>query len=437
MMLFKLELSEPVLVYSPPVNDATKKWGVYAIPRMWRDISGKLIVRFNGEIDTGDTDNMQAAPNLYFTSDDDGESWSYDENGEEKYPIDILNGLDSPYTNIGNGKKVAFGEKQGRLPIDDNVPHQKEFVMPNGEALVYSYKYGDIPTECKGFEKITFSADGTIADISDADIIFDDREILINAKGFNFTEFVDVEKRVKQGIFKNPYFSSVTVLADGTLGAVACGQNPEVCDHYNGAVYLISSADGGKTWRKRSVIAMSDKMPYGYGGDGHETSLTRTSDNTLVCAMRMEMSINPDVATPICDTMICISKDDGHSWCKPFSASDSSVTPHVVALSDNIVVLVYGRPGVHIKISKNGGETWSDSVSVIGNTLEECHKMGIKDSDSKYFNTSSYSNTFCEKLDDDSFLLLYNDMKYDEGDGVFHKAAFVRKITVKKDKSSV
>ena len=30
-------------VYIPPVNDATKRWGVYAIPRMWREKNGELV----------------------------------------------------------------------------------------------------------------------------------------------------------------------------------------------------------------------------------------------------------------------------------------------------------------------------------------------------------------------------------------------------------
>lgn len=45
----------------------------------------------------------------------------------------------------------------------------------------------------------------------------------------------------------------------------------------------------------------------------------------------------------------------------------------------------------------------------------------------KYFDTSSYSNTFVEKLSENSVLVLYNNLKYDDGDGLRHKAAFVRK----------
>jgi len=64
-----------------------------------------------------------------------------------------------------------------------------------------------------------------------------------------------------------------------------------------------------------------------------------------------------------------------------------------------------------------------------GKTLEE-ERAGRSDFDSKYGDSVSYSNFFIEQLSRDSVLVLYNDLKYDEGDGVCHKATFVREITV-------
>lgn len=40
----------------------------------------------------------------------------------------------------------------------------------------------------------------------------------------------------------------------------------------------------------------------------------------------------------------------------------------------------------------------------------------------------SYSNTFVEILNDNSLLVVYNDMKYDPGDGKNHKATLVAEI---------
>lgn len=424
----KVDIGKEILVHSPPVNENTKKWGVYAIPRLWRELNGELVVRFNGEMDCGDTDNMQKAPNLYFVSIDEGESWHFLEDGDSKYDISVLNGLDAPYLRLKD-RIIAFRERAGVKPIS-GVTAQKSFVTPCLEALVHSYKYGDIADESKGAQMLIYKKDSNECEIIDVDIDFPEREILINVKGNDGDKFVDVVQKMRQSIFKNPYFSTPISLSDGTLVAVSCGQHPDVCDHYNGVAYLLESSDNGKNWKKRSVIAADSSLKYGYSGDGHEVSLAVSESGRIFCGMRMEMSINPNTEQPICDMMVTYSDDNGYTWKKPFSVSDSSVTPHIICLKNNIVVAVYGRPGVHFKVSCDNGETWSDSYSIIGKTLEECRAENINDADSKYFKTSSYSNTFVEKLSADSFLILYNNMQYDEGDGVFHKAAFVRKVTI-------
>ena len=62
--------------------------------------------------------------------------------------------------------------------------------MPNGEALVYAYRYGDIKKESKGFEKITYNPFTDSTKLEDVEYLFDEREVLVNAKGFNGKEFV-------------------------------------------------------------------------------------------------------------------------------------------------------------------------------------------------------------------------------------------------------
>ena len=425
----KIIIGKETLVYSAPINEKTRMWGVYSIPRMWRDVSGKLVIRFNGEVDCGDTDNMVVAPNLYFVSEDNGQTWFQDMDGEKKYPINILNGIGGAYSKTENGI-LAFREKENRKEIPE-IPVQKSFTMPNGEAVVHAYRYGDIPNECKGLERLRYDKSSALLDVLSVEIDFPEREILINAKGYNGKEYVDVKQMVKQCIFKNSYFCSVTPLPDGTLIAVSCGQNPEVADHYSGSAYLLESYDMGLSWKKRSTIAEDVNMPFGYTGDGHEVTLARTKNGTLICAMRMEMSIHPDIASPRCDTMIAVSRDNGYTWEKPFSISDSSVTPQVVTFENGVIAVVYGRPGVHFKYSVDDGKTWSDSYSIIGKTLEEYRAEGKSDAKSKYFDTCSYSNVFVEKISDDTMLVLYNNLQHDDGDGMKHKAGFVRTVTFK------
>ena len=426
-MSVKITEYEEVLVFSSPVNEQTKKWGVYAIPRLWRETSGSLVVRFNGEMDSGDTDNNKIIPDLFFESFDEGKTWNFVSDGVQRFNLTMFNGITSPYTWLKNSV-ISFRDKEGVSSIE-NVEHVKEFTHPNGEAILYAYRYGDIPIDCKGFEMVRHTQD--TEETVTVNLDFPEREILVNGKGLTDAGYVDVKKTLRQSIYKNPYFSSVTELNDGTLVAVSCGQNPDITEHYSGVAYLVESTDGGCTWRKRSIIASDGALEFGYTGDGHETSLVCTSDGTLVCAMRMEMSIHPDKDTSSSDTMVTYSTDNGYTWCKPFPVSDSSVTPQLVALDDGIVFLAYGRPGVHYIISEDNGKTWSKSRPVIGKTLEECRAEGMSDADSKYFNTWSYSNVFVEKSGNNSVIVLYNNQKYKEDDGLYHKAGFVKKKKIK------
>lgn len=443
----RVTVKKNVLVYSPPVNDATKKWGVYAIPRLWRERTGELVIRFNGEKDTADIEDMQQAPNLYFTSYDEGDTWTEYKNGAEIYDISILTGIGSPYYTLRDGTVLALRTKSDCKPIE-NIKYLKEFIFPNGEAILHSYRYRDIPDECKGIELLKYKKGSDVPEIFDVFMDFPDREILVNYKAYCDNEFVNeegnpdhyrrVSEYVQPYIFKNPYLCDITELDDGTLVALSWGQNPKVTDRYCPEVYLLESIDGGVTWKKRGVVATdTDTLPYGYGGDAGEISLTLCENGDLLCAMRMDVSIDPDIAKPICDVMVAASHDGGYTWDTPKALASGSVTPHIVALKGGIVFLVYGRPGVHYIYSEDNGKTWSKPQSIIGRTLEEERAIGRSDADSKYFDTCSYSNTFVEKTSENSVILIYNNLKYDDGDGLNHKAAFVTEIEIKKERDKI
>lgn len=424
-MAHEVYMEPPVLVYSPPVNEETSKWGVYSIPKMWREPDGTLVIRFNGIEDNGLT--KQCVPDLYFISKDDGNTWEQDVDGKEHYDETVLSGINPPYLKLKSGDIIAISFEKDCKPIE-NIPFEKEFIVPNGDSVIHTYQYGNVPADCKGVKLIKIR--NGQKNVYDIKYDFPEREILVNAKGLDRDKnvFVPVPEYVQSNFFWSSYMNGPVEMPDGTLLAIAHGQNPTISDRQCEEVYLVVSDDQGRTWKKRSTIASDvDEYPHGYGGDGGEISLTRATGGNLVCAMRMEMSTPEGFG----DTMIAISKDNGFTWSKPFSASDSSVTPHVVALEDNIVLLIYGRPGVHFKVSEDGGETWGEAHTLIGKTLTEERRAGRRDCDSKYFDSDSYSNTFVEKLSENAILVIYNDLKHLEDDGKLHKAAFVRKISVR------
>lgn len=422
----KITISDPVLVYAPEMNEAISHWGVYAIPRMWREPSGELVVRFNGEEDSSDFDNLHRAPNLYFISRDDGETWELCENGEELYNISVLTGIDPPYRKLSNGDTVYVRPVWGLPPITD-TPYQKEFFSTNKAEILHTYRFGDIPKECRRvlFGRIKGS-DGSCEEF-ETNMAFPEREIYVVSHAKSEKTYIKVEEWVQPSVFRLPYFSAVCELKNGELAAVCCGQNPNVADRYCSEVYLITSSDGGRTWEKRSTVAGGyTEMPFGYSADGNEVSLAIDSNGDLYCVMRMDGSIVEPHPT---DMLLCVSRDSGYTWSSPRSIADSSVTPHIIALGDALLT-IYGRPSVHVKYSEDYGETWSRSYPIIGKTLDEERAEGRSDADSKYRHPYSYANTFWERISDDEIILLYNDLRYPDKNGVPTKAAFVRKIKI-------
>ena len=110
-------MSAPILVYAPEMNERVGKWGVYAIPRMWRASGGELVIRFNGEADNADINTLFVLENLYFVSKDNGDTWTFEPNGEKLYDISVLTGIDPPYLFLENGETLFFKYKTNCAPI--------------------------------------------------------------------------------------------------------------------------------------------------------------------------------------------------------------------------------------------------------------------------------------------------------------------------------
>jgi hypothetical protein len=123
------------------------------------------------------------------------------------------------------------------------------------------------------------------------------------------------------------------------------------------AVYVVRTDDGGESWNLRSSVKW--QPAYGNTSDGPgEPSMARLPDGRLLLVFR------PD------STQFywrALSSDDGESWTAPVimdgahdgSGGQWSVRPQLRVLTNGMIVLGGGRPGIKLWVCTDGeGETW-------------------------------------------------------------------------------
>lgn len=165
---------------------------------------------------------------------------------------------------------------------------------------------------------------------------------------------------------------------------------------------LMASRDNGRSFRKRSVLAT---------GRVYEPMLADTAEGDLVCVIRgTDQEQRP--------MLITRSTDDGHTWEAPRELFTFGVFPALVRLGNGVLLLAFGRPGVWVSASLDGGRTWGDPVPVIAGDAGAIHA-----------DTCGYTNLL--PVSDDTALLVYADFKHIGPDGLPCKSVEVRRITAR------
>ena len=122
---------------------------------------------------------------------------------------------------------------------------------------------------------------------------------------------------------------------------------------------LIRSFDHGHTWKEDGILAAlrPDEKPWPWmGNEGpNEAGLVRLSDGRLFCIFRTG---NHDYMGGTW------SSDDGKTWSAPTSIGFKGVAPHLRLMSNGLLVCTFGRPGVTIMFSTNGGKSWAGITQI-------------------------------------------------------------------------
>ncbi len=142
-----------------------------------------------------------------------------------------------------------------------------------------------------------------------------------------------------------------------------------------------------------------------------EPTLAETSEGNLACVIRKtDHEQKPMVITG--------SSDSGRTWTDPVEFCEFGVFPCLQKLKAGPMVLSYGRPGVHLRMSPDGnGRDWSKPLTLIPGDPAETGRY-------------SCGYTSLLELSDDTTLIAYSDFEHIDGQGVRRKAILTRKVTV-------
>jgi hypothetical protein len=137
-------------------------------------------------------------------------------------------------------------------------------------------------------------------------------------------------------------------------------------------VYLVKSTDGGENWQLRSKI---DWQPaFGNSSDGPgEPSMARLPSGRLLLVFRSDATAYFWKA---------FSDDEGEHWSPPAvmdkQGGQWSVRPQLRVLSNGLLVLSGGRPGIKLWVCADGaGESWQEiDIAREHNARTPVHREG-------------------------------------------------------------
>lgn len=169
-----------------------------------------------------------------------------------------------------------------------------------------------------------------------------------------------VPRRIHQMTYGQPYmyfWGNVITLADGSLATTIFGgwagdppRHPKTTSPRL-SLMMVRSADGGREWSVQGLVARGEDVPQGAEGAA-EASLAKLENGDLLCVFRV------GVPSPYHRS---VSRDHGLTWSRPTALPEGtgSVNPRLARLSNGVLALAGGRPGLFLWLCSDGrGEQW-------------------------------------------------------------------------------
>lgn len=428
----ELVMGEPVVVaVSPPEyagDPAGRWWGFFQFPDLWRGRDNKLYLAVNVG---ADSEVGRHEPTQFFVSANQGKNWAPTAYSQVDLAPDIVE--------LPDGSQITFGQARHIYhfaALSSDAPNHEVLASELGLKPVAGplrtgykvneyqiYRYGDIPENLRRFPVAYRASVRERWQSNFGCLDFPDLQLLALSRAGWWDDNGRFAWKELPHRIKLPVPQETVSLPDGTLLWTHASQHPSVKDRTYYRVACLASTDRGRTWRLRGFIA-DDTAQTSWGYGAGEQSLSRMPNGELLCVMRTKMS---NEAADTHYLTAARSKDGGFTWSTPVPIAPFSVTPHLLALKNGVVALIYGRPGVHVKISMDSGQTWGKSVPLVGPSEEEL--LAIAEW-WRIRHDFSCANTTVVVTGPNRFLVAYSDFHCRGEDGKIRKGIKVREVAI-------
>jgi hypothetical protein len=379
--------SEHVISTSPPAFYAPFTWGPWQFPSISRLPGGIIIDRFSTGMDAA-SDYGKVAN---FLSADAGSTWKISNDSSLNH-VGIL---------LPNGDRLEAAVLASTPLSRLDLSRIKVAGQMASCGLVYKFfDSHDLPPQLSKYSFYRLKAGETTWQLEET-----------------WVKDNDVPRGVSEGVFSLSWLMNIKVAPDGSLLATHPGSFREVgpARRYGGissrwryCVVFFRSTDHGKNWSVYSEIPYQGDLKADSLADMRdgfsEPAFEFMPDGSMICIMR---TCDGSGNGPM---YIARSIDQGKTWNKPEVFAPFGVWPQLVMLKNGVVVLSYGRPGVHIMYSRDGIE-WSKSIALLAGS-GSCGYTGL------------------QATGDHKFLITYSKwpLKNDKGENC--KAIVVREVTI-------
>jgi hypothetical protein len=385
----KVLVSEPIPIAVSKVGE--KRWGHYQFPTISYLPDRRILVTYNA---TADRNDEYGEPGPAYVSDDKGLTW---ENFRADEPLITVS--HSVISEVLEGEYLCIPMTPSLDITKEKIELPKLFgkLYAYGEVLLYKLNecpkkvsdyMGQLPAARWNTKKSKWQRE-TVA--------WETKDVLARTRKNDY-------------VIPRPYIDNRIVRVGDRLFYPDFHLNHQLPDGSppkNYACWCMVSDDNGKSWRRHGLIAYDETGKLMMG----EPSLVQTSKGELACVIRCSHHRQEPM-------LVTNSSDGGKTWEKPRKLYDFGVMPQTLLLGNGVLVVSFGRPGVHLMFSSDGlARKWHDPLPII-----EGNRGNIS--------AHSCGYTRLLPLDESSFLLVYSDFKWPHPKGGICKSINVRRIEI-------